>query len=191
MQLLNEELLFTYVLCQPQLIALKPYQNPLFAGMSLLGRVLERKGETLKLHLEIDKTQELGKAYAYDWTPDTGSVMYCMPKAGTRVSLYFSSDEEASARVVNCIRENGKACAAMADPSQRGLMTEHGKKLFLNPEEMGISEEEKGNYLKLEDEVALHLESSKRIEITARGKAKFLGKQVTFETPKEINLVRG
>ena len=81
--------------------------------------------------------------------------MYCMPKVGTKVSLYFSSEEEASARVINCIRENGETCEGMSDPNYRGLSTEHGKKLFLNPKELGVSEEEKGNYLKLEDDVAV------------------------------------
>lgn len=115
--------------------------------------------------------------------------MYCMPKVGSKVSLYFSSEEETSARVVNCIRENGKANVGMFEPSNRGLSTEHGKKLFLNPKELGISEEEKGNYLKLEDEVGVRLESSKKIEITAKGKTKLIGKQVLLETPVEINLV--
>ena len=79
----------------------------------------------------------------------------------------------------------------MSDPNYRGLSTEHGKKLFLNPKELGISEEEKGNYLKLEDDVAVQLESNKKIEITAKGKAKFIAKQVLLETPVEINLARG
>ncbi len=190
-QLEKEELFFTYMLCQPKLVSLKPYYNSLFAGMSLLGTVLAGEGETLKLHLHIDKTQEIGTAYPYEWTPDTGSVMYCMPKVGTKVSLYFSSEEEASARVINCIRENGETCEGMSDPNYRGLSTEHGKKLFLNPKELGVSEEEKGNYLKLEDDVAVQLESNKKIEITAKGKAKFIAKQVLLETPVEINLARG
>lgn len=176
-QLEREELLFTYILCQPKLVSLKPYHNSLFAGMSLLGTVLASEGETLKLHLDINKTQEIETAYPYEWTPDTGSVMYCMPKVGSK------------ARVVNCIRENGKANVGMFEPDNRGLSTEHGKKLFLNPKELGVSEEEKGNYLKLEDEVGVRLESSKKIEITAKGKTKLIGKQVLLETPVEINLV--
>lgn len=79
-QLEQEELLFTYVLCQPKLVSLKPYHNSLFAGMSLLGTVLASEGETLKLHLDIDKTQEIGTAYLYEWTPDIGSVMYLCQK---------------------------------------------------------------------------------------------------------------
>lgn len=74
-QLEQEELLFTYVLCQSKLVSLKSYHNSLFAGISLLGTVLTREGETLKLHLDIDKTQEIGTAYLYEWTSDTGSVI--------------------------------------------------------------------------------------------------------------------
>lgn len=98
----REELLFTYVLCQSKLVSLKPYHNSLFVGISLLGTVLTREGETLKLHLDIDKTQEIGTAYPYEWTPDTGSVMYCMPKVGSKVSLYFSSEEETSSIRNSC-----------------------------------------------------------------------------------------
>lgn len=51
-----------------------------------------------------------------------------MPKVGSKVSLYFSSEEEVSTRVVNCIRENKKTCEGMSDPNNRGLSIEHGKK---------------------------------------------------------------
>jgi len=48
----------------------------MFVGMSVLGTVLELDGENVKLHLDIDSSQNAEEAYAYQWTPDTGSAMY-------------------------------------------------------------------------------------------------------------------
>lgn len=34
------------------------------------------------------------QTHAYQWTPDTGSAMYCMPKVGTKVTLYFPDNDD-------------------------------------------------------------------------------------------------
>lgn len=189
-KLIKNRIIFSYLLCHPALVSLKKYYNPLFTGMSILGTVISVQGETVKIHLDIDGTQNKEKAYAYKWIPDTGSVMYCMPKQGSRVSLYFPNEDERSARAVNCVRVNGGNCHEMSDTSRRCLNTEHGKKMFLNPENIGFSSSQ-SNYLKLEDECNLVLESIKAINIVAEKSIKFKGKTAVLETPTEINMVRG
>jgi hypothetical protein len=184
------ELKFTYVLGTSSLVALRRKYNPVFAGMSIMGKVLSAQGETVKLHLDIDKEQDSGTAYAYDWKPDTGSVMYCMPQAGTTVSLYFSNEEESSARAVNCIRTNGDSCPAMADSSKKTLNTEHGKQLYLGQTSLGFIAEQSGVQLKMEDDVSILLESSKKISIAALGKVMFKGKKISVQSPVEMKLYR-
>lgn len=196
-------IIFTYLLCNPVVISLKKQYHPYLTGMSLLGTVLSTDKETLKIHLDIDESQEESKAYPYQWIPDTGSVMYCMPQVGTRVSLYFSESNEQSARGVNCVRTNGsskngggtknseESDFGMSDPSKRGLHSEDGKKMFLHPDSIGFSEEEAGNFINLEDDIVLTLESSKKFTVETEGKTKLKGKNITVETPVEINLTRG
>lgn len=189
-RLIRGELVFTYVLGTPYLAALRRRYYPVFAGMSILEKVLSVNGEDVKLHLDIDKEQAEGTAYAYDGIPDTESVMYCMPQVGTTVSLYFSNEEESSARAVNCIRTGGGNSPAMADSSKKSQTTEHGKQMYLAPATIGFQAEESGVSLKMEDEVSVLLESSKKISIEALGKVSFKGKKVTVNIPVEMKLFR-
>lgn len=189
-KLIGNEIVFTYILGNPQLVSLCKRYNSVFAGMSIQGKVLSTGGETLKIHLDIDKEQEKATAYDYEWTPDTGSVMYCMPKVGTTVSLYFSSSDEMSARAVSCIRENGATCQAMSDPSKRALNTEHGKQMYLNPDSMGFTAEASGNRILVEDEKGISLESRQKISIVAGEKVRFEGKKVIMDTPTNMRLAR-
>lgn len=189
-KLIRGELLFTYVLGMDSLVSLRRRYNPVFAGMSILGKVLEVKGETIKIHLDIDEKQESGTAYSYEWVPDTGSTMYCMPKVGTTVSLYFSNEEESSARAVNCIRMNGASCPNMADSNKKSLTTEYGKQMYLDSTSLGFLEESSGMQLKMEDNAAIFMKSSKKITLTALGKIKIAGKKISVNTPVEMKILR-
>ena len=56
--------------------------------MVIEGEVLQTKGEVLRLHLEIDDSQDVSAAYDYPWRPITGNMLYCMPeKGGVRTSI--------------------------------------------------------------------------------------------------------
>lgn len=187
-KLAGNELVFTYTLGKEPLVSLKRKQNLLFAGMSLLGKVLSVKEETVKIHLDIDKEQAEGTAYPYEWVPDTGSVMYCMPQVGTRVSLYFSNAEEGSAIAVNCVRTNGESCGKTSKTEDRYLATEYGKELFLKPDSIGLDMEETGQFLSLTDDRGVSLDSSKKITIAAEKQVKLKGKRVLLETPLEMRM---
>ncbi len=63
----------------------------------------------MQLELDIDSGRSGQPCYSWTWVPTTGNLMYMMPQAGTRVSLYFKGDEEESAIAVNCIR-SGEGC---------------------------------------------------------------------------------
>ncbi|WP_310603814.1 hypothetical protein [Anaerosporobacter sp.] len=232
------ELCFSYILAREQLVALKYRDNEVFAGLSILGKVIKVDGETIRIHLDIDKEQNEDTAYAYDWVPDTGSMMYCMPKVGSTVSLYFSNEKESSAQAVNCIKtgkvgvkkKSKETIASQAvssktvtsqtsssqasynivvnassgasdsngeddseeeeNPDRKCLSTEHGKELYLAETAIGLSAEESGLELTLEDEGAVTLKSSKKLSITAEGKVRLVGKNVVLHTPTEMKMAR-
>lgn len=53
----------------------KPYQfNQNFIGRTILGSVLSTKNETVRVKLEIDKTQMESEAYDYSYEPETGNM---------------------------------------------------------------------------------------------------------------------
>lgn len=100
--------------------------------------------------------------------------MYCMPKDGTKASLYFSNADEQTAREISCVRENGASCPQMSDPSKPELTTEYGKELFLNPEDMGLKSET--NQLYLVDGQGILLGTMKKLSVATEKKLKLMGK---------------
>lgn len=188
-ELIQGELVFTYRIAKKSFISTPKRYNPLFAGMALLGDVMETSCETVKIQFDIDPEPQK-ETYPYRWVPDTGSVMYCMPKIGTKVSVYFSGEDEWSAKAVACIRANGASCPQMSDPNRRTLTTEHGKELFLHPDSIGISVEESANSFRLLDELGVKLESGTAVQIMGEDEVCLKAKKIAIKTPSEINFVR-
>ncbi len=184
------EFRFTYLLGNSCLITVKKMYNPLFSGRSIHGTVITREGDSVKLHLEIDKTQSATSAYPYKWVPDTGSIMYCMPENGTTVSLYFPDEDERNAVAVNCIRYNGATCNEMTDTSKRALTTTEGKRLYLESEDIGFDIKKSSHKMSLQDEVGIKLESGTTMNISAVMGIEIDAKSVTIETTGPLNLLR-
>ena len=172
------------------LIAVKKMYNPLFSGRSIHGTVIAREGDSVKLHLEIDKTQSATSAYPYKWVPDTGSIMYCMPENGTTVSLYFPDEDERNAVAVNCIRYNGATCNEMTDTSKRALTTTEGKRLYLESEDIGFDIKKSSHKMSLQDEIGIKVESGTAMNISAVMGIGIDAKSVTIETTGPLNLLR-
>ncbi|MDE6053622.1 MAG: phage late control D family protein [Lachnospiraceae bacterium] len=189
-KLVRGEFRFTYLLGKSCLAAAKKTYNPLFAGRSIHGTVIAAGGDSVKLHLEIDKSQEAASAYPYQWVPDTGSVMYCMPETGTTVSLYFPGEDERNAVAVNCIRYNGATCSEMEDTSKRALTTTEGKRLYLEPGKIGLDIKEPEHKVSMEDETGIRLESKTTMNIAAVKGVKLSAKTMTIETTGPLNLLR-
>ncbi|RKI66643.1 hypothetical protein D7V91_12030 [bacterium 1xD42-67] len=178
------ELIFTYRLGRPGLGWGKVLYNEKISGMTLLGEVLETARETLKLKLDIDAGWNPGGPYPYTWRPETGNFMYCMPKVGTRVSLYCPNYDEKTAIAVNCVRTNGGDCDRMSDPAKRSFVTEHGKEMNLYPGEMSLLGGSNGQVQML-DEDGIIIGSEKPVVIRANLGAHFKARNIGFSSPKQ------
>lgn len=160
-------------------------------GVVIAGEVLQTKGEVLRLHLDIDETQDVATAYDYPWRPITGNMLYCMPEKGTKAALYFDKDNEENAKAIYNLRENGEQCADLSDYHNRYFTTDHGKRLYMKPGEMGfIHNEDQNAQIALTDSSILRMETVNKISIQAQGQVQFQAKSVTVTAPKEITLVR-
>jgi hypothetical protein len=136
----QSELIYSYTLGQDVLHRVKRIYNTNFIGHTILGTVIETEAETLKLHLDLsDESGDDSTAYPYEWTPETGNIMYCMPQKGTIASLYFSDFDEASGAVVNCIRKNGATSKHMENTSNKRFTTEDGLNMCLKEDVIDFS----------------------------------------------------
>ncbi len=181
------QLEFTYVLARKDWAWQKRLGNPKISGMSLLGTVEGCAGETVRLKLDIDEGRQGQPYYPWTWVPTTGNLMYMMPQAGTRVSLYFKGDEEESAIAVNCIR-SGNGCAG-ADYRDKSLTTEHGMQMRLCRCDMGVvTLKEK---VLLDDLNGIRIEGSGGLHVLAAGEVKIEGEDVKIEGAEGVTMYEG
>lgn len=186
------ELVFTYTLGQPALIGERIYYNEKITGMSLGGTVEKTDREQVWIRLDIDGPE--GKAaYPYNWAPASGSLMYCMPQVGTRISLSIPGGDEREARATDSPRTNGASCPDMGDFNQRYLTTEHGKRLYWFPEQMGLigsGGENTPLHILLDDVNCVLMESPLATRITAKGEVQLEAPVVVLSTPSELQTIQ-
>ncbi len=123
----QEELCYTYTLAKDTYMKIPPLYNPRLTGASVLGTIKNVSGETMELALNLKDEVDSSVRYAYDWRPEVGNLMYCMPKVETVVSLYFPSDDEQDAYAVNCVRKIQEEKESLFDETTKTFLTEDGK----------------------------------------------------------------
>ncbi|MBD5393457.1 MAG: hypothetical protein HDR71_04140 [Lachnospiraceae bacterium] len=160
-------------------------------GTVITGMILETGQEKVKLHLDIDKEQPVSEAYQFSWKPITGNLFYCMPETGTKAALYFDKNDENDTRVIYNVRTNGDQCGELADYNDRYFTTDHSKRMYLKPSEMGLLNMTGQNAeIAMKDASLLNMKTINQISILAEGQVELKGKDVTFTAPKEATLVR-
>ena len=190
-ELAEGEIIFTYLLGQKGLVAERPYKNRKMVGLSLGGTVKSTAKEQVVLLLDIDNGQDTG-SYPFPWRPESGNIMYCMPKVGTRATLFLQDGDGCSAIALNSPRENGNDCAAMGNPNNRCFTTEHGKQLFLYPQSMGIvaGTTDAPDQINLDQLNQLLVESAKALQMTSQLNIRIIAPIVKLQTPQNISIVR-
>lgn len=157
----------------------------------LTGKVLKAEQEKVKLHLDIDKEQDIDGAFEFPWKPITGNLFYGMPEEGSKAALYFGADEEKNAAVIYNIRENGEECDETADFNNRYFTTQHEKRMYLKPSETGfVNLADQNAQISLKDDSGLEIKSTHKISILAEGQIELKGKNVKMTAPKEATLVK-
>lgn len=96
--LIDGELIFTYLLGQKGMAAEKPYKNKKMIGLSLNGTVKSTSQEQVQILLDIDNGKDTG-SYPFPWRPESGNIMYCMPRRSEPVRRYFSKMEMGAVRL--------------------------------------------------------------------------------------------
>lgn len=173
---------YKYRLSRKEGIYQKEIYNAALKGVSLEGKVLEVKGELVRLHLDIDKEQPKSKAFWFPFVPPTGNIMYCMPIVDTNASLYISDISGDNAIILGCVRKNGESCEKTGNSDVRYFGTEHGSELEMAPTAISFTGGSK-------EPLKLSLEDSEGIKLTSHKKLTFGAKEeITFITPMAIKV---
>jgi len=187
----NGEVLYTYKIGRPGWFSQREIKNEKLTGLSLVGTVEKTERETIRVKLDIDEGRDAG-SYPFSWTPESGNIMYCMPKIGTRVTLYIPSCDSGEAVIINSPRVNGEDCKEMTNPQKRCFTTEHGKKMCLYPQQMIFSGGMPNETLQIELNQLnyLSLLSTRSIQLVAKLDIEIAAPRILLNTPLELQTSR-
>lgn len=95
----------TYTLGMKNCLRTKQMFNEQIVGISIIGKVIAVEHNEIKLHLEIDEEQEVGKACWFGYLTSY-ATKYVMPEINDYVNLYFPINDEKAAISINSFKQN-------------------------------------------------------------------------------------
>ena len=178
----KEEIFYKYKLCRKDGVWQSIIYNKLLKGATIEGKVLAVQGESVKLHLDIDESQNEAEAYWFLFLPPSVNIMYAMPLVGENVRLYFPNESSEEPIITGCARKNGDTCEKTSDTTKRYFETEHGSEIAMLPDALNIKGGSKELLsISFDDNVGVTLTSPKGINLNAGG-------EIVIKTPNNINI---
>lgn len=187
----NGLLQFYYTLSTNRGFRQERYENPYLTGHLFAATVLDVQDEQIRVRFDMDKDQDVERAYWYPWRPDMGNLAYCMPEIGESVYVHIGDAAGNEDRAVCGVHRNGSGNAEM-DHANRYFTTKDRKRLYLTPDAVGFQDlkQEKPLRLDLQDETGASIISRHRLTIRAQDNIGIKADRILIQAPKEISLVK-
>ena len=174
--------------------------NNNISGCSIFGCVIATARDTVKVHLEIDKKQDVSKAYWYPYATmyasedETG--WYCMPEINDTIRLYFPDDEEEKAMAINSVKphdpdedvEKLDPDNRMANTDVKYLRTAFGKELKFRPDGIDVISKDGLVFMTLSDDGTVTINSNDKISFTAANDIEMKARNVNVEATDHIKI---
>lgn len=149
--------------------------NSKVIGSSIDGKIIQVQSDLVRIHLEIDETQDEGTAYWFKFSTMSastdGSGWYCMPEIGDSVRAYFPTKDEDQAFAVSAVsgyeQGAGEAEDRMGNPDDKYLRTANDKQVKLTPGGIFISCDSGQAEMSLTSDGTLSITSQNNININA------------------------
>ncbi|MEK4457670.1 contractile injection system protein, VgrG/Pvc8 family [Paenibacillus sp. FSL R10-2748] len=184
---------YGYVLVPEAGIPREVIHNPLIKGTSIEGKVIELDGEneSVKLHLSVDYVQSKVEgcwfSYPTMYTSD-GIGWHCMPELGDHVHLYFPSNKEKEARVVQSLRKRDYKEDEISKPSRKLFHTKTQKVARFDDKEVALSTQKEKILVRLNPASGIHVYSHHDLTFHADTDLVLHGKKVQMTATREITL---
>lgn len=167
----------TYVLGFEASLSTPQKSNDRIQGISLLGEVLDRHNQQVKIKLKIDKEQGAAAACWFPYASQANNLFYCMPEIGTSISLYFPSSDETGGIAINTVRRNGGNCAKTSNPKLKYMGIPEGKEFKLGVTDIGF---------KAHEELFMKMDAGSGVTIQSPQSLNVFTKQKLFLEAKEL-----
>lgn len=188
---------FEYEICNKKGLTRDRFYNDKIVGLSLKGKVLKSIQDRIKVHLNIDESQEESSAweflYSTMYTAEGNSGWYCMPEIGDTVYIYFPTKEESEAVGISSLRIGDKGGDKVNDPSIKYFRTIDGKEIKFSPDEILITcingkdketEEDRVIYIKINQNTGIEIISTEPITLKSE-------KEIKMEAEEKIEIIAG
>jgi hypothetical protein len=187
-QIKNSILKHDYVLAPNFGLKQNMLYNKRIAGVSIEGKVIDIKEDNVRIHLEIDRSQNKEEAfwfpYSTFYTTEGSTGWYCMPELGDSVKLYFPSNREAEGIVMNSIRKGTNGGDKIHQPDIKYFRTIFGKELMFSEKELVITAKDGEVLIRLNEDEGIEVFSTKQVKIYAK-------EDITIDSGKKMIITAG
>ena len=181
---------YAYVLGLEASLSVPKQMNAKIQGIALLGEVLERENQRVKLKLKIDAAQDASAACWFPYASEANNLFYCMPEIGTSISLYFSGSDETCGIAMNAVRKNGGSCAKTSNPSMKYMGIPEGKEMKLGIGDISFEAHEK-LFMKMDAGNGVSVQSHEEINIFTKQKLLLEAQEMIKVFAKTGNIIVG
>jgi len=153
-----------YILTQADGLKQNRFYNQRLTGLSLMGRVIDVTRDQVKVHLDIDQTQDVATAYWFPYSTmytGSGTGWYCPPELNDIIRVYSPTAQESGCFAISAASverpedaagqseeaDGGEGGSAdeygldrdrLGDTSVKSLMTIYGKEIVFAPKSITI-----------------------------------------------------
>ncbi|WP_088825471.1 RHS repeat-associated core domain-containing protein [Listeria goaensis] len=193
--LIDSMLEFTYIARKKQAIRQELIRNEQLVGAAIEGTVIDVVNNVVKLHLDIDKKQDVGTAKWFGFAAEGNNTFYYMPQLGARGKLYFPSMDEAEAMAIQSIRvapsspkEKAKSDKTMANPAVKSFGTDLGKEIRLEEDGIKFTANKNMLYMMANDKDGITIETDKSTMIHSDTEIQYVAKYINIEGSESVDL---
>lgn len=141
-------------------------------GASLDASILAVQRDTVKIHINVDATQDEGSAkwfpYSTVYSSADGTGWYCMPEKGDKVRLYFPNEKEEEGYVISSINVGSSGGEGpRSNPDNKSISNKYNKQIELTPTTITMTNNA-GLTVCLDDEEGISIISNKQVSIMAQ-----------------------
>lgn len=185
-ELFNGFIVYTYWLVKEDGLRENLKINKNISGVSIKGKVIAVTADRVKLHLDIDKEQNIEDTYWYKcqtaYSADGCTGFYSMPQVGDYAELYIP-DEYSEGYVKTIIRTDGKNNCKIQNPDIKYYGNTQRKEIMLAPSEIQVTA--------VNGLILLNMDNTNGIEITSSGDLNIKTQSVSSINSGKISLRAG
>ncbi len=175
---------FTYRIKKFDGVKQNKLYNEKVMGLTLEGIVIDRKEDILKIHLDIDESQDIATAYWFklstNYTTTGNTGFYAMPQIGDIVKLNIPTMSEINAFVRGGKRTDGGTNPKTQDVKTKYFRNNYGNELMMSPSNV--------TYTAVDGETFVDLSKNEGIIATTKDDISISGKNINVNAGGDIFL---